>query len=144
MNQLQEKVRRYMTDKKEYRRENLRYMLYEMKMLDQEDLISWLKEMNLKELQYCQGAGIPGHANTVALELIRERKKRMAEYLEGKGSEMITDLKVERPQEQDASISVDENGEWDEEAEAINEGDEDAKQPVHTSKKGRESDSEAL
>ena len=96
-----------MTDKKEYRRENLRYMLYEMKMLDQEDLISWLKEMNLKELQYCQGAGIPGHANTVALELIRERKKRMAEYLEGKGSEMITDLKVERPQEQDASISVD-------------------------------------
>lgn len=133
-----------MTDKKEYRRENLRYMLYEMKMLDQEDLISWLKEMNLKELQYCQGAGIPGHANTVALELIRERKKRMAEYLEGKGSEMITDLKVERPQEQDASISVDENGEWDEEAEAINEGDEDAKQPVHTSKKGRESDSEAL
>ena len=53
MNILQEKVRKYMTDKPEYRAQNLNYMRYEMKMMDQEALISDLKDMNIKELQYC-------------------------------------------------------------------------------------------
>ena len=130
-----------MTDKPEYRAQNLNYMRYEMKMMDQKSLINQLKEMNLKELQYCQGAGVPGDANTIALQLIQKRKEDMSEFLDTKGSERIEKVEFEISRDPGASISVDEKGEWDEEAKAINEGDEDAKQPVHTSKKGRESDS---
>ena len=78
------------------RRENLAYLRYHMKILDQEKLINWIKEMNLKELQYCQGAGIPGHANTIALELIKERKDALDKYLSGEGSSRIAVTKVEK------------------------------------------------
>ena len=106
-----------MTDKPEYRAQNLNYMRYEMKMMEQEDLIDQLKEMNLRELQYCQGAGVPGHANTVVLQLLRQRKQEMKDYLENKGSRRIEEVESEVPQDPGASISVDEKGDWDEEEE---------------------------
>ena len=144
MNQMQEKVRRYMTDKPEYRQQNLNYMRYEMKMMEQEDLIDQLKEMNLKELQYCQGAGVPGHANTIVLQLIKQRKQQMTEYLESKGSERIEEVDAEIPQQPDATVSSEDKKAWKAEDLALEEGLENAKQPIHTSKKGRESDSEAV
>jgi len=95
-NELQEKIKQYMGDPGHMRRENLAYLRYHMKILDQEKLINWIKEMNLKELQYCQGAGIPGHANTIALELIKERKDALDKYLSGEGSSRIAVTKVEK------------------------------------------------
>ena len=133
-----------MTDKPEYRAQNLSYMRYEMKMLSQEDLIGFLKEMNIKELQYCQGAGVPGHANTITLQLIRERKKRMSAYLDGEGSEPIEEVEAERPQDPDAIVSTDDPGQWTEPGEGNKEEVKDAIEPIHTPKERRESDSEAI
>ena len=141
MNSLQEKIRKYMTDKPEYRRENLRYLNYEMKMLDQSDLISWLKEMNLKELQYAQGAGIPGHANTIALQLIAQRKKDMEEYLRTKGSEPIPEVEAEKPILSEVKVSTEDKEAWVEPEDLPTEEAEDGGDKVHASKEGRERDS---
>jgi len=141
MNPLQEKIRRYMTDKPEYRRENLRYLNYEMKMLDQEDLINWLKEMNLKELQYAQGAGIPGHANTIALQLIAQRKKDMEEYLQTKGSERIDEVEAEKPLAYAARVSTEEKEAWSEPTVEVEEEEEDAGDEIRSSEERRERDS---
>ena len=141
MNPLQEKIRRYMTDKPEYRRENLRYLNYEMKMLDQEDLINWLKEMNLKELQYAQGAGIPGHANTIALQLIAQRKKDMEEYLQTKGSERIDEVEAEKPLAYAARVSTEEKEAGSEPTVEVEEEEEDAGDEIRSSEERRERDS---
>jgi len=166
MNPMQEKIRKYMTDKPEYRRENLRYLNYDMKMKDQETLIGYLKEMNLKELQYAQGAGIPGHANTIALQLMSERRKDMEEYLNTKGSEPIPEIEAERrlmlttapslktdkeakPKKKaedlpQVEISTEDKEAWHDGIIPIEEVEKDGKHTIHTSKKGREDDSEAL
>lgn len=130
-----------MTDKPEYRRENLRYLNYEMKMLDQEDLINWLKEMNLKELQYAQGAGIPGHANTIALQLIAQRKKDMEEYLQTKGSERIDEVEAEKPLAYAARVSTEEKEAWSEPTVEVEEEEEDAGDEIRSSEERRERDS---
>jgi len=126
MNQLQEKVRKYMTDKPAYRAQNLSYMRYEMKMMSQEDLIDQLKEMNLKELQYCQGAGVPGDANTIVLQLIRKRKEDMIKYLETKGSERIEKTKFEISREGGVTVSTEDKDTWVDKPSEENLGDEDA------------------
>ena len=138
---MQEKVRKYMTDKPEYRAQNLNYMRYEMKMMSQEDLIDQLKEMNLKELQYCQGAGVPGHANTIVLQLLKMRKDEMQEYLESKGSKRINEVDAEKPQDPGVTISSDDETAWEDPANIDKEDIKDGEHGIHTSKKGRESDS---
>ena len=117
-----------MTDKPEYRAQNLSYMRYEMKMLSQEDLIDFLKEMNLKELQYCQGAGVPGHANTIALQLIKQRKEDMIKYLETKGSERIEKVESEEAQWSGVTVTTEDEEAWKSEDLALEEAREDAKQ----------------
>ena len=128
MNKLQEMVRKYMTDKPEYRAQNLSYMRYEMKMLSQEDLIDFLKEMNLKELQYCQGAGVPGHANTIALQLIKQRKEDMIKYLETKGSERIEKVESEEAQWSGVTVTTEDKDQWDQQELEEYRADKDAKQ----------------
>jgi hypothetical protein len=144
MNELQEKVRRYMTDLPEYRQQNKKYCGYEMKMMDQEVLIAHLKEMNLKELQYCQGCGIPGHANTIALQLIRLRKKEMDEYLKTKGSVPIEKVESEVKQVATGEFKPDGIERSFSTNDAPEEAETDGESRVQTSKEGRNSDSEAV
>jgi len=144
MNILQEKVRKYMTDKPEYRAQNLNYMRYEMKMMDQEALISDLKDMNIKELQYCQGAGVPGHANTVVLQLLKQRKQEMQDYLINQGSQRIEKVKSELPQPQTATVSSEDKEAWDGFAIKVGEVEDNGVKPVHTSKKGRKGHSKKI
>jgi len=133
-----------MTDKPEYRAQNLNYMRYEMKMMEQEDLIDQLKEMNLKELQYCQGAGVPGHANTIVLQLLKMRKDEMKEYLESKGSKRIEVVDAEIPQDPGVTVSSEDTDAWSENNQTAPEEKQDGKHGIHTSKKGRKSNSETL
>jgi len=144
MNILQEKVRKYMTDKPEYRAQNLNYMRYEMKMMDQEALISDLKDMNIKELQYCQGAGVPGHANTVVLQLLKQRKQEMQDYLNNQGSQRINTVDSEHKQSGYASVTVDDKEAWVDPSMIDKEVEDNGVKPVHTPKKGRKGHSKKI
>lgn len=128
-----------MTDKPEYRAQNLNYMRYEMKMMEQEDLISYLKDMNIKELQYCQGAGVPGHANTIVLQLLKQRKQEMQEYLENKGSERINEVDAEKAQDLGVTVTTEDKEAWKNGDPVSEEELKDGKHGIHTSKKGRKS-----
>lgn len=95
MSEFVEKVRRYMSDKPEYRQQNKNYVRYEMKNLSQEDLIKDLKTMNLAELRYVQGAGVPGHANLICMQLIAKRKKEYDEFLKQQSRRPIESVEAE-------------------------------------------------
>ena len=84
-----------MSDKPEYRQQNKNYVRYEMKNLSQEDLIKDLKNMNLAELRYVQGAGVPGHANLICMQLIAKRKKEYDEFLKQQSRRPIESVEAE-------------------------------------------------
>lgn len=133
-----------MNDKPIYRKTNLEYIRSQLRIMDQEDTIDMLKEMNLEQLRYCMGAGIPGHANTIAIELLRKRREERAAFLAQEDVERIEETEVEKKLmlttapslQQKATISVEDN--------EFVEGKENAKQRIHTSKKGRKRDSETV
>lgn len=84
-----------MNDKAEYRQQNKNYVRYEMKNLSQEDLIDDLKSMNLAELRYVQGAGVPGHANLICMQLIAKRKQEYNEFLKQQSRRKINSVEAE-------------------------------------------------
>ena len=80
-----------MRDRPEYRKGNLEYIRSQLKYIPQEEVIDMLKEMTLEELQYTQGAGIPGHAYLIGMELISERKKERKEHMSKEKIDRIDD-----------------------------------------------------
>lgn len=56
---------------------------YWLKEQSQEDLASWLRDLSPKEFRIAWGAGIPGDAYYVALELYRAQKARMERAAHG-------------------------------------------------------------
>ena len=136
-----EKVRRYMHDKPEYRQQNREYMKYEMKVSSQEDLIESLKSMNLEELRYCQGAGIPGHANTIAIDLLKIRKSEYKRFMGQQSKIAIPEVESERRLSLTTQVSTDDEKAWKQPGETDEEVDESGESAVHAFEAGRKSDS---
>jgi len=136
-----EKVRRYMHDKPEYRQQNREYMKYEMKVSGQEDLIASLKSMNLEELRYCQGAGIPGHANTIALDLLRIRKDEYQKFMNQQSNTTIPEVESEKRLSLTTQVSTDDKDAWKQPGENDEEVDKKGESAVHAFESGRKKDS---
>jgi len=136
-----EKVRRYMHDKPEYRQQNREYMKYEMKVASQEDLIASLKSMNLEELRYCQGAGIPGHANTIALDLLRIRKDEYKKFMESQSKRSVPETESEKRLSLTTQVSTDDPNAWKQPGEDDKEADDSGESAIHAFEAGRKRDS---
>jgi len=87
-------VRRFMNDRKEFRGHNLKSLREEMRYMNQEDLICAVEVLTLKELRFLQGAGIPGHANTIAQFVIQQRQSDLKEFEQTKGSERVDSTEI--------------------------------------------------
>jgi hypothetical protein len=96
INELHSRIKDYMRDRPEYRKGNLDYVRSQLKYLPQEEVIDMLKEMSLDELRYTQGAGIPGHAYLIGMELIEQRKKERKDHMSKEKVERIEETDVER------------------------------------------------
>lgn len=66
--------------KREYRQNELKYLGYKLREMNQENLIKEIGNLNFVELRLLFGAGIPGEAYTVALLKYQAFKKTMNEY----------------------------------------------------------------
>jgi len=130
-----------MHDKPEYRQQNREYMKYEMKTLSQEDLIASLKGMNLEELRYAQGAGIPGHANTIALDLLRIRKAEYKKFMESQSKRVIPETESEKRLSLTTQVSTEDEKAWKQPGEDTEEDDESGESAVHAFEAGRKRDS---
>jgi len=81
-NPIKKKVREILKDPPQYRRPGMDYLRYLMKNMDQEELIGYLRDLNLEELRMAVGCGVPGTAMLVAHALLRKRKKELAAIIE--------------------------------------------------------------
>ncbi len=130
-----------MHDKPEYRQQNREYMKYEMKVSSQEDLIESLKSMNLEELRYCQGAGIPGHANTIAIDLLKIRKSEYKKFMNQQSKIAIPEVESEKRLSLTTQVSTDDEKAWKQPGENDEEDDESGESAVHAFEAGRKRDS---
>ena len=130
-----------MHDKPEYRQQNREYMKYEMKVASQEDLIESLKTMNLEELRYCQGAGIPGHANTIAIDLLKIRKSEYKKFMGQQSKIAIPEVESEKRLSLTTQVSTEDEKAWKQPGETDEEDDESGESAVHAFEAGRKSDS---
>ena len=130
-----------MHDKPEYRQQNREYMKYEMKVSSQEDLIESLKSMNLEELRYCQGAGIPGHANTIAIDLLKIRKSEYKKFMNQQSKIAIPEVESEKRLSLTTQVSTDDKKAWKQPGETDEEVDESGESAVHAFEAGRKRDS---
>lgn len=133
-------IRIYVAAPKDQRAWNRTATRDRMKYLKQEDLIEALTRMNLQELQYCMGCGIPGTANTEAIKLVRIRREEFNKFLERQSKKRVElNEKGSLELENQATISVNENNEWSNENESESKGSSLSK-ALLAFKEGRESD----
>lgn len=140
MGDLIEKVRKYMTDKPEFRQQNKNYLRYEMKTLSQEDLIDELKSMNLEELRYAQGAGVPGHANLICMQLIARRQKEYNNFMKEQSKRKIDEVEAEKELSLTTQVSTEEKDKWEEPGEDAEETSESVEDSFSAFEAGREGD----
>lgn len=138
------RVKQFIHDQKPYRKGNLEYVRSAIRYMDQEELIRMLKILSLDELKYVMGAGICGHANTIAIELLRLRQKERQEFLSKEKVEPIPEVEAERrlmlttapSLKQVAQITVEDN--------KFVEDEKHGESRVRTPKKGRNRNSKAV
>ncbi|MEA3222367.1 MAG: hypothetical protein U9P49_04280 [Thermodesulfobacteriota bacterium] len=116
-------------------------MKYEMKTSSQEDLIASLKSMNLEELRYAQGCGIPGHANTIALDLLRIRKSEYKKFMESQSKRSVPETESEKRLSLTTQVSTDDKNAWKQPGEKDEEDDESGESAIHAFESGRKGDS---
>jgi len=122
MNIIKERAHRILTTDKAYRHEEVTYLRSIMKSIDQEDLIQHLGTLNYPELKAVVSCGVPGHAQTHALQMLKTKRDALDAFVASDGVEAIMETNVE-----------DQEGENDEDIKG-----------VRTSETRRESDSETL
>ena len=126
-------VQTYMNGEKSQRMYNKGAMKDRMRFMKQDDLIDGLAKLNLQELRYCMGCGIPGTANTAAIELIRARQSEYDKFMdmqsrrlehEAQKKETRTGGETLQHADEHAATSV---------TYSASEGEKDSKQTVHPS-----------
>jgi len=122
MNIIKERAHRILTTDKAYRDEEVKYLWSIMKSIDQEDLIQHLTTLNYPELKAVVSCGVPGHAQTHALQMLKTKRDALDAFVASDGVEAIMETNVE-----------DQEGKEN-----------DSSERVRSSESRRESDSETL
>jgi len=122
MNIVKERAQRILTTDKMYRDEEVKFLRNIMKSTEQEDLIKHLGTLNYPELKAVVSCGIPGHAQTQALILLKIKHDALDAFIKSDGVEAIMEVNIDEQEEKEDESS----------------------ERVRTSKGGREGDSETL
>jgi hypothetical protein len=86
-NPIKNKCQDIIRTKPEYRKMEIAYLRYMMRDIDQETLIKDLETLNIRELRFAIGAGVPGHAMHKANEILQQKKARMEAFIESDGNQ---------------------------------------------------------
>lgn len=134
-----DEIKRYVAAPRDQRAMNRSSTKDRMRYMDQKDLIESLERMNLKELQYCMGCGIPGSANTEAIHLVRVRQQEFNKFLERQSKKRV-ELNERGGAELDNSVTVstDDKEQWKENDESDSSGS-GLEKAIRAFEKGRES-----
>jgi len=95
-NPLKDRIRKVLETSKDYRSTEIRYLTIFMKEQQQDDLMAWIEELTLEELNIAFGAGIPGEAFSYALSLAMVAKARIREQQQMK---LVPETKPHSPDE---------------------------------------------
>ena len=80
-NPLKDRIRRVLETPKDYRSTEIRYLTIFMKEQTQDDLLAWIEDLTLEELNIAFGAGVPGDAFSYALSLATVAKAKIREQM---------------------------------------------------------------
>jgi len=89
INPIKKRIQDIFKEKPHYRKPAIDYLRYEMKMMDQHELIRCLQELNIRELRMAIGAGVPGSALLVAHGLLKQRTEELEAFLEQSGAQAV-------------------------------------------------------
>jgi len=81
-----------LSSKKLYVKSELKYLLYMMKDISQEDLAKDLNTLTLKELKIAIAAGVPGKCQLLSLTLLANYKEKYEAILEADGNKATMSL----------------------------------------------------
>lgn len=95
MNIIKERAHRILTTDKAYRDEEVKYLRSIMKGIDQEELIQHLGTLNYPELKAAVSCGVPGHAQTHALQMLKKKRDALDAFVATDGVEAIMETEVE-------------------------------------------------
>lgn len=95
MNIIKERANRILTQDKAYRDQEVDYLRKIMKPMDQEELIQHLGTLNFPELKAVVSCGIPGHAQTYALQMLKKKRDALDAFVATDGVEAIMETEVE-------------------------------------------------
>ena len=87
MNVVKERAHRILTTDKAYRDEEVKYLRSVLKGIDQEELIQHLATLNYPELKAVVSCGVPGHAQSHALIMLKEKRDALDAYVAKGGLE---------------------------------------------------------
>jgi len=87
MNIVKERAHRILTSDKAYRDEEVKYLRSVLKGIDQEELIRHLATLNYPELKAVVSCGIPGHAQSHALIMLKKKRDALDAYVSKGGIE---------------------------------------------------------
>ena len=100
MNIVKERAHRILTTDKAYRDEEVKYLRSIMKSIDQEDLIKHLGTLNYPELKAVVSCGVPGHAQTHALQMLKTKRDALDAFVASDGVEAIMETNVEEGEDE--------------------------------------------
>lgn len=106
MNIIKERAHRILTTDKMYRDEEVKYLRSIMKSIDQEDLIQHLGTLNYPELKAVVSCGIPGHAQSHALLMLKTKRDALDAFVRSDGVEAIMETNIDEEEE-----NIDDNSE---------------------------------
>jgi len=87
MNIVKERAHRILTSDKAYRDEEVKYLRSVLKGIDQEELIRHLATLNYPELKAVVSCGVPGHAQTHALIMLKAKRDALDAFVSKGGIE---------------------------------------------------------
>jgi len=95
MNIVKERAHRILTSDKMYREEEIKYLRSVLKGIDQEELIRHLETLNYPELKAVVSCGIPGHAQSHALIMLKKKRDALDAYVAEGGIEAKMETQVD-------------------------------------------------
>jgi hypothetical protein len=102
-NPIKRQCQKILTTERAYVSAELAYLRYIMRDLAQEKLEECLKTLTYKELKKAIAAGVPGHCQHIAQELLRDFKKDLDAYLDKTGATASLETEVENAEEPQVS-----------------------------------------
>jgi len=100
MNIIKERAHRICSTDPAYRDEEVKYLRSVMKSIDQEELIQHLGTLNYPELKAVVSCGIPGHAQSHALLMLKAKHDALDAFIKSDGVEAVMETEVEDIEEE--------------------------------------------